>query len=39
MFLGFISLIQMLLVAVVGLLLAGLTALIARFVPSSSGAA
>jgi len=34
MFLGFISLIQMLLVAVVGLLLAGLTALIARFVPS-----
>ena len=39
MFLGFISLIQMLLVAVVGLLLAGLTALIARFVPSSSGSA
>jgi len=34
MFLGFISLIQMLLVSVVGLLLTGLTALIARFVPS-----
>jgi len=34
MFLGFISLIQMLLVSVVGLLLTGLTALIARFVPA-----